>query len=211
MTGIQAAGGALQSVGDTWVANGNYIANNPGDAAYSTLSLIADTLMYFPDMALDSLGLGTGAVQRQDARINGAIDGVVDSANRTSEAFQAGDAKAFGSGMMGVAMAVAPKFKGAPRVWSNKARLKDAGLPSLGKIRFVPPKGYNASNPLRRGPSSGFMDRFGNEWVKGPSRTKGQSFEWDVQLSRTGKSKMGWASRDGSHLNVSLDGRITHK
>ncbi|NFP90976.1 polymorphic toxin type 17 domain-containing protein [Clostridium sporogenes] len=48
-------------------------------------------------------------------------------------------------------------------------------------------------------------------WTEGPSRTAGQVFEWDVQLSKTSKNKPGWASRDGSHLNVSLDGKITHK
>ncbi|WP_366925713.1 polymorphic toxin type 17 domain-containing protein [uncultured Pantoea sp.] len=32
-----------------------------------------------------------------------------------------------------------------------------------------------------------------------------------MQLSRTGKSQLGWATRDGSHLNVSLDGNIIHK
>jgi hypothetical protein len=38
-----------------------------------------------------------------------------------------------------------------------------------------------------------------------------QQVEWDVQLSKTGNTQLGWASRDGSHLNVSLDGEITHK
>jgi len=40
---------------------------------------------------------------------------------------------------------------------------------------------------------------------------KGPTFEWDVQLSNTGRNQLGWASRDGSHLNISLDGRITHR
>ena len=102
---------------------------------------------------------------------------------------------------------------GASRVWTKKGRLKAVGLPTSGKIRFVPPKGYNASNPLNREPNGGFIDRFGNEWVKGPSRTKGQAFEWDVQLSNTGRQQLGWGSRDGKrkHLNISLDGKITHK
>ena len=47
--------------------------------------------------------------------------------------------------------------------------------------------------------------------TKGPSRTKGQEFEWDVQLSKTGREQLGWASRDGKHLNISIDGKITHK
>ncbi|WP_420493130.1 polymorphic toxin type 17 domain-containing protein [Serratia marcescens] len=64
---------------------------------------------------------------------------------------------------------------------------------------------------MEKGPNKGYMDRFDNEWTKGPSRTKGQPFEWDVQLSDKGKAQLGWASRDGKHLNVSLDGKITHK
>ncbi|WP_410007255.1 MULTISPECIES: polymorphic toxin type 17 domain-containing protein [unclassified Bartonella] len=56
-----------------------------------------------------------------------------------------------------------------------------------------------------------YVVRFGNERVKGTSRIAGQAFEWDVQLGSQGKSQLGCATRDGSHLNVSLDGRITHK
>lgn len=99
---------------------------------------------------------------------------------------------------------------GAQRVWTTSSRIKAAGLPSKGKIRFVPARNYKPETPLARGPSKGYIDRFGNEWVKGPSRTKGQAFEWDLQLSRTGRNMLGWASRDGRHLNVSLDGLITH-
>jgi len=84
-------------------------------------------------------------------------------------------------------------------------------LPIKGKIRYVPPRGYNATEPLPRGPNNGFIDRFGNEWTRGPSRTAGQAFEWDVQLSNTGREKIGWLTRDGSHANVSLDGKVTHK
>lgn len=100
---------------------------------------------------------------------------------------------------------------GSAQVWSSKARIKYVELPTQGRIRYVPPSGYSASNPLPRGPNNGYLDKFGNEWTKGPSRTQGQAFEWDVQLSRTGKAQLGWATRDGSHLNISLDGRITHK
>jgi hypothetical protein len=91
-----------------------------------------------------------------------------------------------------------------------KGVLKDAMLPTEGKIRFIPPEKWTPSQPLPK-QNGGFVDKFGNVWTKGPSRTPGQAFEWDVQLSKTGKSQLGWASRDGSHLNVSLDGKITHK
>lgn len=100
---------------------------------------------------------------------------------------------------------------GAAQPWSTKGRIKYVELPTQGKIRFVPDSNYSPSNPLPRGPNNGYLDKFGNEWVKGPSRTAGQAFEWDVQLSPKGKAQLGWATRDGSHLNVSLDGRITHK
>jgi hypothetical protein len=104
----------------------------------------------------------------------------------------------------------APGTLGASRVWSIKARLSAAQLPTSGRIRFVPERGYDPNVPLPRGPNRGYLDRFGNEWIKGGSRTSGQLFEWDVQLSRTGRSQLGWATRDGAHLNVSLDGKVTH-
>lgn len=100
---------------------------------------------------------------------------------------------------------------GAAQQWSIKARIKHVELPTEGNIRYIPPEGYSPNMPLPRGPNNGYIDKFGNEWTKGPSRTLDQSFEWDVQLSKTGKSQLGWASRDGTHLNISLDGKITHK
>ncbi|PIC05763.1 hypothetical protein CS060_03230 [Anoxybacillus flavithermus] len=92
---------------------------------------------------------------------------------------------------------------------SKKSVLKGAMLPTKGKIRYVPPKNWTPSQPLPR-KGGGHIDRFGNIWTKGPSRTKGEPFEWDVQLSKRGKQMLGHLSRDGSHLNVSLKGRITH-
>jgi hypothetical protein len=90
----------------------------------------------------------------------------------------------------------------------NECRLaKKEQLPTKGKVRYVPPK--NTGNQLLKN-SKGFIDRFDNVWTKGSSRTPGEPFEWDVQLSRQGQAQMGWASRDGKHLNVSLKGRITH-
>ena len=93
-----------------------------------------------------------------------------------------------------------------------KARARAVGLPVSGLMRYVPPRGMAT---LPRGPRNGYIDRLGNEWVKGPSRTQGDPYEWDVQLSAraiaTFGSRLKWLSRDGKHLNVSLGGRITHK
>lgn len=122
----------------------------------------------------------------------------------------ASNVKSARTAMNVVESAFPPGSVGAAKVWSISARLKVAQLPTTGKIRFVPPNGYKASNPLNRGNQNGYIDKFGNEWVRGPSRTRGDAFEWDVQLSNTGKEKLGWASPDGRHLNVSLGGHITH-
>ena len=92
-----------------------------------------------------------------------------------------------------------------------KSRLKDQQLPTEGKIRFVPEEDYKPTQPLKKGPNNGYYDRFDNEWKKGPSRTKGEDFEWDVQLSNKGKQQLGHLSRDGKHINVSLKGKITHR
>jgi Novel toxin 17 len=105
----------------------------------------------------------------------------------------------------------APGSLGAAKAWSKKGRIKAAELPNRGKIRYVPPENWYPSNPLPRGKQKGFIDKFGNEWVKGPSRTKGQAFEWDVQLAKNATDSIKALSRDGSHLNVSLDGMITHR
>ena len=98
---------------------------------------------------------------------------------------------------------------------SIKAILKKNKLPVKGKIRFIPPKNWHsAEGKLRKNILNGrygFVDKFGNVWVQGESRTVGQPFEWDVQLSSQGKQQLGWMTRDNSHLNVSLDGEVTHK
>jgi hypothetical protein len=81
---------------------------------------------------------------------------------------------------------------------SKRSHYVKAQLPTTGKLRYIPPKNWHPDNPLPRGKRGGYMDKFGNEWTKGPSRTKGESFEWDVQRP------------DGSHWNISLDGKVTH-
>ncbi|MFC3198168.1 polymorphic toxin type 17 domain-containing protein [Parapedobacter deserti] len=97
----------------------------------------------------------------------------------------------------------------ARRAVSSRSLLRNARLPSRGKIRFVL-RSSDAQAGKLLVKEGGYVDKFGNIWKKGPSRTAGQAFEWDVQLSKTGKSQLGHLSRDGKHLNVSLDGRITH-
>ena len=92
---------------------------------------------------------------------------------------------------------------------SAKALIKKAQLPHTGKIRFVPRKEDVLNGKLLR-QDGGYTDKFGNIWKKGPSRTKGEDFEWDVTLYPSMKDAMKWLSRSGNHLNVSLKGKITH-
>jgi len=131
-----------------------------------------------------------------------------------------GDRKAKNGGYLGPTVDPVPPKQadfppgstaGSAKAWTKTARIKDAQLPNSGRIRFVPDPKWDGSTPIKRGPNNGYLDRFGNEWTKGPSRTQSQAFEWDVQLSNTGRQQIGWTTRDGSHANVSLDGRITHK
>ncbi len=99
---------------------------------------------------------------------------------------------------------------GAARAWTTRARVKAAQLPTTGKNRYIPPKTYSPGSPLLRGPNKGFLDKFGNEWLKGRSITPGQPFEWDVQLGAKATPGFRNLSRDGRHVNVTLDGRISH-
>ena len=99
---------------------------------------------------------------------------------------------------------------GLSSCWNKKSRIKEALLPTKGKIRYIPPKGWQPSMPLPK-KDGGYLDNFGNIGKKGPSRTAGEAFEWDVQLSKAGKDSIGWLTRDGSHANISLIGRVTHK
>ena len=93
-----------------------------------------------------------------------------------------------------------------------KSRIQREMLPQEGRIRFIPDKHYDPSNRLPIDTvTKGFKDKFDNIWTKGPSRTPGEAFEWDVQLSESGKLQLGWLSRDGKYINVSLKGRITHR
>jgi len=102
------------------------------------------------------------------------------------------------------------KVYGSAATRGIKGFIRRRQLPTTGKIRFVPPKNFNPSIDLSS-VKKGFVDKFGNVWQKGPSRTLGEPFEWDVQLSSKGKSMLGWLSKSGKHINVSLKGRITHK
>ncbi len=99
---------------------------------------------------------------------------------------------------------------GAVGTSTISGRIKTAGLPNSGSIRYLPPINYRPGMPLPRGAANGYIDRFGNEWVKGPSRTVGESFEWDVQLSHRGQASIGRWSTDGEHVNVSQGGWVTH-
>ena len=69
----------------------------------------------------------------------------------------------------------------------SKSLLKEAELPRKVRMRFIPSKNdlLRGMSTQKVGKKTGYVDKFGNVWVKGPSRTKGEAFEWDVQLTET--------------------------
>ena len=83
--------------------------------------------------------------------------------------------------------------------------IKGAGLPSNGKIRFIPrPSDVQSGKILKK--QGGYVDKFGNIWKK----AKGPSPHWDVQLSQTGKQQLGHMGNSGAHINVTSHGKIHH-
>jgi hypothetical protein len=105
-----------------------------------------------------------------------------------------------------------------PKLWTKSARIKAAGLPNSGSIRYVPPKDYDPSYPLPR-ERGGFVDNKGNIWQKGPARGKqrdkdfssqNDAYEWDVQLSKEGRRQLGGIGVNNGYTNVSKRGWITH-
>ncbi len=84
-----------------------------------------------------------------------------------------------------------------------------------GPYSFMPARGYNPSHRLPKGLSGGFLDRFDNEWVRGPAHGKAAAdrdlFEWDVQLSPQGMFKLGHAVHPNqSYINVTCMEFISH-
>jgi hypothetical protein len=86
-------------------------------------------------------------------------------------------------------------------------------------VPFIPDSKTGVVAKYQCGTATCVDDAFGNVWRSGPSRTKGEDFEWDVTL----KDKNSWlaqAARDAGFLhqgrngsvyvNVSLSGRISH-
>jgi filamentous hemagglutinin len=109
----------------------------------------------------------------------------------------------------------APGSLSAAKSWTRSGRLRayqrDYNLPiRKGYARYIPPESWSPNQALPRGQSGGFIDKFGNEWVQGVSRTPGQLWEWDVQLGRNASKYFRDKARGGTHVNVSWDGEITH-
>ncbi|MBE8527629.1 hypothetical protein ILP97_60965, partial [Amycolatopsis sp. H6(2020)] len=80
--------------------------------------------------------------------------------------------------------------------------LKINRLPTMGPIRFVPPKDFNLKRARRDGM---YEDAYGNGWLWDPKKS-----EWDVQI-RNGDGKMNYFAKDNGHANISPEGRVTHK
>lgn len=76
--------------------------------------------------------------------------------------------------------------------------LRHHNLPTGGSFPFIPPKNWRPHQPLRKNSRGQFIDIKGRLWQKGPTRTEGEEWEWDVQLPNE------------DHLNIDWSGNITH-
>jgi RHS repeat-associated protein len=100
-----------------------------------------------------------------------------------------------------------------------RGKIQKAGLPGRGRYRYMAPKRYKADQELPRGPNGGYLDRHGNEWVKGPyhgDKRLPHTHEWDVRLSPKGERQ--WnrhnsasnAQGGGHYINIRPDGQLSH-
>lgn len=104
-------------------------------------------------------------------------------------------------------------------------RFRAAGIVGLpggsgtsGPFRFRPIEGYNPATPLKRGPHGGYLDRFENEWVRGPAHGRaareGHAYEWDVRLSPKGATVWGQHAKRGAdgqlYINVTPGRHLSH-
>lgn len=137
------------------------------------------------------------------------LDGVLATGELGLEVYSIVDGgMAVGGVLKGMAGAGAARAAEGAAAQSIKGRIKAAGLPTTGRIRYVPPKGYSPGNPL---PNGSIRDRFGNLWKKGrPLSRSCDPFEWDVQLGKNATEGMRKLSKDGFHVNVSPLGQVTH-
>jgi hypothetical protein len=95
---------------------------------------------------------------------------------------------------------VSEKLKGQLRAKAREQKLPLPGDEGAQET-YEPPTNHTDGTKLPKGTKngkSGFVDKKGRVWSKGPSRTKGEDFEWDVQTD------------GGGHINVSQKGVITH-
>jgi len=69
----------------------------------------------------------------------------------------------------------------------SKSLLKEAELPRKVRMRFIPSKNDLLRGKLstqKVGKKTGYVDKFGNVWVKGPSRTKGEALNGMFNLQK---------------------------
>ncbi|WP_218669692.1 DNRLRE domain-containing protein [Ferroacidibacillus organovorans] len=87
--------------------------------------------------------------------------------------------------------------------------VKAKGLPTDGRFHFVADGNKVEFNRSK----GGYVDRYGNVWVKGPYHGDpklGFTYEWDVQLSASGKNAWGKFANGKGYINVRPDGGLSH-
>jgi len=90
-----------------------------------------------------------------------------------------------------------------------RGQVKARGLPTDGRFHFVPDGNKIEFNRSK----GGYVDRYGSVWVKGPYHGNpklGFTYEWDVQLSPSGKNAWGKFANGKGYINVRPDGGLSH-
>ena len=90
-----------------------------------------------------------------------------------------------------------------------RGMVKAKGLPTDGRFHFVADGNKVEFNRSK----GGYVDRYGNVWLKGPYHGDpklGFTYEWDVQLSASGKNAWGKFANGKGYINVRPDGGLSH-
>jgi hypothetical protein len=87
---------------------------------------------------------------------------------------------------------------------------------TAGKMRYIPPDNWTLGDTLPHGTLNGregILDKFGNVWHKGSPRTRGEAWEWDVQLSKNATAGWKYVASETTgkgYINISWEGNCTH-
>lgn len=88
--------------------------------------------------------------------------------------------------------------------------MHEAKLPTRGQVRFIPQASDIQRVEIFKQQQS-YTDKSGNIWQKRYACAPSEYVEWDVQLSRSGRSQLEHLAKSSKYLRVSMQGEIIDK